>query len=191
MRRPGAAFLRRRVVTYPSWCPLPLGHNPPPTHTSVPIDGTIATPTPSRARISYLSPSHDLPYQGAGGAEWPVPHWEESQWAMTGSTVMVPGGGERRKEWVRVFAEPTRAPNSSSWPSWAPHPPSGASHSRARRRLPACLRLSRCFSLEVICKGGRRKWLAGPSPTCCMPPPPPQVSDSVCYRTEPRAPVYC
>lgn len=40
-----------------------------------------------------------------------------------------------------VFATPT-------------HPPAGASPSRARRRLPALLRLSRCFSLEVTCKGG-------------------------------------
>lgn len=54
-----------------------------------------------------------------------------------------------------VFAKPT-------------HPPAGASPSRACRRLPALLRLSRCFSLEVICKGGEESsQLLHPDPRAC------------------------
>ena len=60
----------------------------------------------------------------------------------------VGGGQEERKEWVRVLLNPigrTGPPGPTHLPAWA-------SSSRARRRLLAFLRLSRCFSLVVICK---------------------------------------
>lgn len=54
------------------------------------------------------------------------------------------------------------SPVECTGPPGPTHPPAGASHSSARRRLPAPFRLSRCFSLEVTCKGGRGQWLVGP-----------------------------
>lgn len=90
------------------------------------------------------------------------------------------GGWEERKEWVRVWLGPV---GCTAPPPQATHLPAWASSSRARRRLPAFLRLSRCFSLAVTCKRGDRKWLAGSSLThdtgwaprvraTCMPPSP-------------------
>lgn len=78
---------------------------------------------------------------GLGGrAGWPM----HQEGGCTVSSVRWEGGGpwcvgetRRGRRNGRVFAKPT-------------HPPAGASPSRARRRLSALLRLSRCFSLEVI-----------------------------------------
>lgn len=116
----------------------------------------ILPPSPAGLRFSAFLPPADPPPCMAGiprSAELPFPHWARKSrrwWSLA-----CRGAGRTAQE--------GRLHCSSEPPGNITYPPAGTSRSRACRRPPAFLRLCRCFSLEVICKGARRTWSGRPS----------------------------
>lgn len=115
-------------------------------------------PPPGGAKTFCFSPSCRSASRMAGvpgSAEPPFPHWARKSrrwWPL----VCRRGGGTAQEGSLSLQG-------SSEPPGNTAYPPAGASRPRACRRPPAFLRLSRCFSLEVICKAARRMWSGGPS----------------------------
>lgn len=143
--RAGHTFLVRFISSHP---PLQAS-----LLSSLPYRWENASPI-GLEHSTFLPPTADLPQTpttstvgipgGSAGAQQPLTHW---QWQAG-----------RYGSWD--VGKPSKLCTTAPGPTY---PPAGASHSRACRRLPASLRVSRCFSLDVTCKGGRKKWLAGPS----------------------------
>lgn len=150
----GTAFLTR-CITPLAWCPLPPGHHPQPSPL---LPKEANTASPGGAKTFCFSPSCRSASRMAGvpgSAEPPFPHWarKSRRWWLL---VCRRGGGTAQEGSLSLQG-------SSEHPGNTAYPPAGASRPRACRRPPAFLRLSRCFSLEVICKAARRMWSGGPS----------------------------